>query len=127
MKPKFNDAGYRQLREAVAHGFLRIGEEVLASADVPDAPPYGVGLVKRGATGAWVEGQKVGGAADAPSEVDTSGVVGVVGYGFPARFQEMGTVHQPARPFLTPAVMAVQPRAGDIIVQEVKARIGGLR
>lgn len=127
MRPKFNEAGYRELRLAIANGVLLVGEEIVRNANVPDAPPYGVGLVKSGAAAAFVDGQKVGGTADAPRTAETgTGIVGVFGFGFPARFQEEGTVNQTARPFLTPSVMEVQPRAGAIIITEVKARIGGL-
>jgi hypothetical protein len=112
---------------AVADGLLAVGEAIVDEAHPPDAPPYGQGLVNRGAAGVWVNGKKVGGEAAKPRgiRVKQYPIVGVAGFGFPARFQEMGTVHQPARPFLTPAANEVKGSSPATIRDVVAAKIGG--
>jgi hypothetical protein len=95
---------------AMATGLERLAEDVLERADVPDAPPYGVGLIENGAYISYVDGKRIGGTADKKPKsfkVRGRGVSIAVGYPFPARFNEMGTVKQPARPFIAPAVIAV--------------------
>jgi len=54
--------------------------------------------------------RKIGGAVTLPrSERTKKGITLVVGFGFPARFNELGTIHQPARPFFSPIVLATIP------------------
>ena len=67
----------------------------------------------------YVDGKKVG--QDQPGirkprdfKVRGQGVAVAGGYSFPARFNEMGTVRQPARPFLGPALMAVVGDRGAV-------------
>jgi len=50
----------------------------------------------------------------------------IVGYGFPGRFQEFGTVNQPARPFLSPAAQQVLPNAGSIMASVVRPALAKL-
>lgn len=107
-------------RYEAGRGLLAVAEEALARADVPDQPPYGEGLIETGAAGAWLDGVKVGGEADVPDGESTDGIVGYVGYGFPAHFQENGTVNQPARPFLTPAVDSATGDGEGIIARTVR-------
>jgi hypothetical protein len=114
---------------AVADGLLAVGEEIVAAARPPDAAPFGEGLVTRGAAGVWVDGKKIGGQAEKPRRVKVRQypIVGIAGFGFPARFQEIGTVHQPSRPFLAPAKTEVVPRSPSTIRDAVQRRIGGLK
>lgn len=90
----------------LADGLSRFGDAVISTAQVPDAPPYGKGLVTRGGFITFLNGRQVAGTASRPSSewVSAKGVVTFVGWGFPARFNEMGTVNQPARPFASPAL-----------------------
>lgn len=109
---------------AIVNGLEAFAEQVLEAADPPDASTgyayvggqrfareAGKGLVERGGYISYLDGKKVGGrnvdAKPKAMKVRGRGAVVGVGYGFPARFQEMGTVRQPPRPFLTPAVMSV--------------------
>lgn len=59
----------------------------------------------------YLDGKKVGGdpGVEKPKAflVRGRGASVAAGFGFPGRFNEMGAAHQPARPFLTPAVMQV--------------------
>ena len=55
------------------------------------------------------------------------GVAVAGGFPFPARFAELGTVNQPARPFLTPALMATVPDAAPFIKAKVAERLRAVR
>lgn len=103
---------------ALADGLFDTASKIVFSADVPDAPPYGEGLVQGGGVIAYVLGKKVnsttiGGKQIKPpraAHVSKQGVVVIGGYGFPARFTELGTLKEHARPFLTPSL---QSNIGD--------------
>jgi len=91
--------------------------EVLMRTKPPDAPAYGEGLVDEGCIISYLDGKRVGGDADKkPKSLRAGkGALVAVGFPFPARFQEMGTVNQPPRPFLTPVVMEVVGDAATVI------------
>lgn len=119
-----------------ADGLLAVAKAVVEEANPPDATPYGQGLVNAGGAIAYVGSKKVGGFGQdgrqppKPRGLAVKGsteVVAIAGYGFPGRFQEMGTVHQPARPFLTPAVFRVWPRMQGIFRQATAYRIARAR
>jgi HK97 gp10 family phage protein len=117
------------LRE-YADGMQAVGEQIIVAANprVPDAPPLGAGLVKTGAAVTYVEGKKVAGSGTAPrGSVPRTGVTTVVGYGFPGRFQEVGTQHQPARPFFTPAMASVIPDAPKTVASRIGKALRSLR
>jgi hypothetical protein len=98
-----------QLDRAMVTGLELIAMEILEVTDEPDATPYGEGLVEAGSFISYADGKRVGGDADKkPKGLRVGkGALVAVGYPFPGRFQELGTVRQPARPFLTPAVYQV--------------------
>lgn len=113
---------------AVADGLYavaqRIGEE--ASTRAPDEPPLNVGLPNNWGAMEWALGKVVGARAGAGGSSVTkprgfsasrSEAAAVVGFGFPGRFNELGTVHQPARPFFGPAALAVAtgPELGQLL------------
>ena len=105
----------QELDGALAKGLELLAMQVISSANPPDAPPYGQGLVANGRFISYVDGKRVGGDADKKPKamkVRGRGIVVGIGYPFPSKFQEMGTVKQPPRPFLTPAVMAVVGNRG---------------
>lgn len=107
-------------RHEATTGLLAVAEEALARTDVWDQPPYGQGLIRQGAASGWLDGEQVGGTADLPTGESTEGIVAYVGFPFPARFQEMGTVHQPARPRFAPAVLWAVSDLGAIIARHVR-------
>jgi hypothetical protein len=115
----------------VADGLLAVADEIIATAqpDVPDAEPFGRGLVTTGGTVAYLDGKKVGGAATKPrsARIPKSGIAAFAGYGFPARFQELGTVNHPPQPFATPAMNRVVVNAEQHIKPKVAARLRGVR
>jgi len=122
----------------IADGFAEvatlIGER--ASANAPDDPFYvneagqrvrqpaaGFGLPTNWGVMAWVFGKLIygKGASRADSKIskprafrtDQASAEAIVGFGFPGRFNELGTAENPARPFLGPAAMDVLG-SGDV-------------
>ena len=124
-----NRAALDAITLGMADGLLALADAVIAATKVPDAPVLGVGLIEEGGTVAYVLGKKVGGSAKKPSamKVRKLGVAIAGGFPFPARFAELGTVNQPARPFLTPALMAMVPDAAPFIKAKVAERLRALR
>ncbi|HSW43105.1 MAG TPA: hypothetical protein VLM76_11405 [Patescibacteria group bacterium] len=122
-----NRAALDAITLGMADGLLALADAVIAAADVPDAAPYGQGLIEAGGTVAYVAGKKVGGEAKKPRAVKVKGqgVVVIGGFPFPAHFAEFGTVNQPARPFLTPALMATVGDAGPFIEAAMARRLAG--
>jgi hypothetical protein len=125
-KMVLNRAAVDQIILATADGLFELAKSIVQNADVPDAAPYGVGLVQGGGAVAYVgkkrvaEWSKTGDTVKKPraaklSPKGTDGVTVIFGYGFPGRFQEVGTVKQAAKPFLTPATMAELPAAEGYI------------
>lgn len=124
-----NKAALNAISHGLAEGMAAVGRAIIATADVPDAAPYGQGLVTTGDWGVWVGTKKVDGTASKPRTVKTrAGVVTLVaGWGFPGRFQELGTIFQPPRPFATPAVLEVTPATPDFLRPPVKRALASVR
>ncbi len=103
---ELNRATFRLIDLGLADGVARLGDAIVGTADVPDAEPYGKGLVTRGGFVVFLNGVQVAGTASRPTRewLAASGVTAFVGWGFPGRFQELGTVNQPPRPFVMPAM-----------------------
>lgn len=117
-KIAFNRAAMAEVDLAVADGLFEVGKAFIetASGRAPDSPfepyPTGEGLPKQGGVLAYVDGKKVAGWSGtgkqpkAPRAARVSrrmGVVVIAGFGFPARFNEVGTVKHAAQPFVTPS------------------------
>lgn len=114
------------LAEGFVEGMAAMGAAVIAVAHPPDQDPTGQGLITTGDWGVWAGTKKVAGTATKPRSAKlskTGGIMLVAGYDFPGRFQELGTIHQPARPFLTPAMLQVIPGAEDFIRPAVVKRL----
>jgi hypothetical protein len=93
-----------------------IGARTLATAapNVPDDPTTAATIV--GDWGVWSDGKKVAGNGTKPRSVSVKeGITLLVGFPFPMRFHEEGTIHEPARPVLTPAMIEVLPETGPAI------------
>lgn len=124
---------------AVGDGLMEVGRTVveLAAENAPDSPydpfPTGEGLPKQGGVIVMVHGQKIAGWSQRGTQPKLpraargmkQGVVAIVGFGFPARFAEMGTIRTPAKPFLTPARDQVKPHIPDIVGEISRPKIGG--
>lgn len=134
---EINRAALDEIRGGFADGVFDIARAIgnVAEANAPDTGegtyPWGAerelgaGLVDRVGAAVWVNGKKThqwgssGGTPDKPREVKVrseAAVIGVVGAGFPGMFQEAGTVHHRARPFLTPA-------ASEVVGSEAEVRL----
>lgn len=131
-----NRAAVDVVRLAVGDGLLSVANRILDVAVVPDATPLGLGLIEGGGAIAWVDGKKIGesrtGGRTAVKKpralkLPKDGIVAVAGYGFPARFVELGTVHAAPHPFLSPAVDQVAGEAPAIMAATVKPRIARAR
>lgn len=127
-----NRAAMSRVELALADGLGAVGREVLDDADPPDATPYGEGLVTNGGLLVYIGDKKVAGfGLDGKQPRKPRGVrvrgqhetQVIVGFGFPGRFQELGTVHHPAQPFLTPAMQRVVPRAAIIMAGVVQQQL----
>ncbi len=120
-----NRAALGAITLGMADGLLALAEAVIDRTKAPDAPVLGAGLVDTGGTVAYAAGKKVGGAAAKPNamKVQKMGVAVAGGFGLPAHFVEFGTIHQPARPFLTPVLMATVPGAGPFVARAVARRL----
>lgn len=121
---------------AIADGVNAVVRTIVEVARPPDATPFGEGLVTRGSWLTYVDGKKVdGGGLDGrqpkkPRAFRVRGSVGIqaiAGFGFPAMFQEFGTVNHGAQPFLGPARDTVIPQADSIIRKNAAYRIARLR
>jgi HK97 gp10 family phage protein len=130
-----NRAALDELHLALADGVEAIARTIVETADPPDATPFGVGLVTQGGWAVYSGSKKVAGGSlggaqpQKPRAFRTvpGAITGFAGFGFPGRFQETGTVHQPARPFFTPAVLAVKARAAEIMASVVGPRLRSKR
>ena len=115
-----------------ADGVLAFGKAAIRDTHPPDAPPHGQGLVRHGGTIVYYKGKKIGHwSSDGtnvkkPRSLGVSGqeVVGAVGFPPPARWDELGTVNQAAKPFFYPSMMGrTVPRAASILKQAMKYRL----
>lgn len=121
---------------AVADGLLEVGRTIVEVAHPPDSPlepyPIGQGLVLQGGVLVYADGKKVAGwsqrglqpkkprAAVTPRGVITA----IAGFGFPGRLVEGGTLDQPARPFLSPALDQTTPHIPGIMADVVGPELG---
>lgn len=115
---------------AMATGVYEIAKMVLRAADPPDATPWGTGLVTNGGAllyrgrlklaGVGLDGRQPRPPRAARVSADPNQTQAIVGYGFPGRFQEFGTVNHAAQPFLTPAAQQVLPGANHIMASVVR-------
>jgi hypothetical protein len=112
-----NRKNLTRLHAAFADGIEEVLRTFVETAKPPDATPFGEGLVTRGGWLVYDGSKKVAGGSlegiqpNKPRSFrvrGTAGIQGIAGFGFPARFQEAGTVHQPARPFGTPAAIQTE-------------------
>jgi hypothetical protein len=108
-----------ELTRMIADGATEAGKAIveIASANAPDSPyepyPTGEGLPRQGGVLTYVNGDKVDGwsiRGPQPAKpraakliVKAHSVTTLIGFGFPGRSAEGGTLRQPARPFLAPA------------------------
>lgn len=114
---------------AAADALFELGKTVVFGAIVPDAPPFHEGLVEGGGVVAYLGRKKVAQLSTGnPTAVNkpragrliTTGATVFGGFGFPARFNEEGTIKQGAHPFLTPSLMEELPGVGPLVAAAFK-------
>lgn len=134
-----NRSAVHNVMLAIADGLEEVGRTIIETAaeNAPDSPydpyPAGEGLPKQGGVLTYVNGQKVGGWSTLgtqprkPRAANVKrGITAVVGFGFPGRFAEFGTVRTAAHPFLGPARDSVLPHMAQIMASVVKPRLDGM-
>lgn len=130
-----NRKAFAAIELAETDALFEVAKEVLSVVRVPDAPPYSQGLTEGGGAIGYQGKKKVAATSIGGRDVkkprslrlrEGESVV-AVGYGFPGRFVELGTVDAPANPFLTRAVAFVMPEAKVIIGKTIQKRLAGVR
>lgn len=121
---------------AVGDGLEAVVRAVVEEAKPPDATPYGDGLVTSGGWLVYRGPDKIAGGSlsgkqpKKPRSFRVRGrtaIQAIAGFGFPGRFQEIGTQHHPAQPFLWPSWLGVEPRLGQYMAPAVKAHLARAR
>lgn len=125
-----NRSALNALGLAVAQGMEDFARLVVTDADPPDATPYGEGLVTEGGWLAYHGSKKIGGGSRTGKQPKkprgwsvrgNDSIEAVAGFGFPGRFQEMGTVHHGAQPFLWPSFTRNQDQLPNLLKKAVRA------
>lgn len=132
---------------AIADGLFEVGRTIIETADPPDSPldpyPIGEGLVKQGGVLVYVHGEKVAGwsqrglqpakprartsSSAAAMADERKGIVALVGWGFPGRLVNNGTINHPPNPFGSRAFDGVAPHAAEIIRDQVEPAMRSAR
>lgn len=130
-KVVMNRLGFEAIRVGWAEGSHAAGLAALEAMrpNVPDAPPLGRGLVRTGRVATFIDGRLVAGAV--PGGVrhylgngGGSGVVTVIGWGFPSRFLVLGTIYITPRDWFTPGMIdGVVSAGGPLLVGAMKGRL----
>jgi len=126
-----NRQAFEELTLATADGLFALAVEIVDNAHPHDAPPYGEGLVDQGGAVAWVGKKKVAGTTIDGKQIkkpralrlDAGDVTAIGGYGFPARFHELGTIDTAAYPFLTPSAVEAVPHADATVGAAMRKRL----
>ena len=138
-----NQSRLDEVTLAVADGLFEVGRTIIeiASPRMADSPhdpyPEGEGLPKQGGVLVYVGNKKTHGwsiRGDQPKKpkavrelTKRHSAVAIIGFGFPARFNEAGTINQPARPVLTPVANEVQPHIPEIIGEVTRPKLAAMR
>jgi hypothetical protein len=127
----------------VADGLFEVARTIveLAAERAPDSPtptpafPYGAGegLPRQGGVLVYVENKKTHGwslRGDQPKKpravresTKAHAIVAIAGFGFPARFNERGTINQPARPFLAPVRDQVEGHVAEMVGEVTRPKL----
>ena len=127
---EINRAKVEEMTLRVADGIFQAAQEAIHAA----RPPVGIGpynkwhpyaMVARGGVVGFVGGKRFAVYARAgmkgsvkPSKTvkaRSATIVVTGGFGYPARLNEFGTIHNQPRPFLTPVFMTVRGRAEALV------------
>lgn len=136
-----NHAALDELTMSAADGMADLARAILRVAEsrAPDAPPFGEGLVMRGAAIVWVGKKRThqvrtdGSSATVPKprqspRLQEGFITAMVGFGFPASFVEFDTSRTHAQPFLTPSLGEVAGQDALLILSKpMQRRLRGER
>ena len=140
-----NRAALDEVNRGLADGIFDLARAVavVASNDAPDSPyepyPTGKGLPEQGGALVYVGGKRTHeystghpGRPNLPRGIGVrkriGEITGIVGFGFPAMFNELGTVKMHAQPFVTPAASdVVGSQARVILSSAMERRLAGQR
>jgi len=125
---ELNLAALNQVQQALAKGLLALAESIGRDASSIVAVSADTWHIRdHWGAAAYVDGKKVGdvsadGSATAKPRAFRApkGLSAIVGFDFPARFHEVGTVDTRAAPFLSPAAARGASRAGPTIAAGAK-------
>ena len=114
-----NREALAELDRGFVAGMEGVADRVLDRVVVPDAAPYGEGLIERGGWISYSDGKKVGESTSGVRKprdmrVRGRGIAVGVGFTFPGRLVETGTVNYPPRPWFAPVVMEVVGDRGAV-------------
>lgn len=138
-KIAFNRAKVDEAVLAIADGAVAWAQETVEGMipDAPDSPympfPTGEGLPKQGGVLAYFDGKKIAGWSPLGKQPRvpraarisrTRGLVLIMGWGFPARFNEFGTVRTPAQPFVARGFNEGMGRFVEVAGPVVRAKLG---
>lgn len=121
-----------QVTLATVDGMFEVGKAIIENARPPDLPPLTKGLIEGGGVLAYVDGKKVNGwhkdgkQPKPPRAARVSkgkGAVVIVGWGFPSRLVELGSIHNTPNPFFTPSVDKTLPRSTSIMAPVVGPKL----
>jgi hypothetical protein len=121
-----NRAKVDEVTLRVADGIFQAAQEAIHAARPPVPENGRYQLVARGGAIGFVGGKRFAvfarhgmkGSVKKPraAKANQSTIVVVGGFGFPARFIELGSVHNyPAKPFLTPVFMPLRDRIPALV------------
>lgn len=136
---ELNRRALGELAMAFVDGVFEVSKAIVEEAgrNAPDSPlppyPLGEGLPKQGGVLVYVGPKQVhawsldGSKPKKPRAVkvrtEAGNIFGIAGFGHPGRFQELGTAHHRAQPFLTPAVSTVGPSVPSILNRVVRPKL----
>jgi hypothetical protein len=127
---RLNRAALDAIRGGFVDSMSDIGARVveIAKPNIPDAEPFGQGLVTTGDWAVWSDGKKVAGTGAKPKRaIVKQAIVLIVEWGFPGRFQVFGTVNMPSNDFATQPMLEVLPDAARYIKPRMDSRLRGVR
>jgi len=138
-RTEINRAALNEVVGGLADGVFDLARAVavVAANDAPDSPyepyPTGKGLPEQGGVLVYWNGKRTHeystghpGTPNLPRGIGVRKrigyVLGIVGFGFPCMFNELGTVKMHAQPFLTPAASDVIGSEAPIVLSAAMER-----
>lgn len=116
----------KQMHHAYAHGVFALASRALTIARATSAFHDVTGRLRAGGAAVLLEGgaesERAGSDAAVGDEAGGSDIVAIMGFPFPSRFLETGTVKMAARPFIGPAAQAASDEGKALVEQGAAER-----